>query len=109
MFSWIIPSIAWASTGTLSVKTIVYRIDYYVLNPLIQLGFVVALIIFVWGVIEYIRDKNQGSVSVFNKNRGGGAADHILWGLVGLLIMVSAFGIMTLIKNVIGSTIPTPT
>ena len=107
MFSWI-PLIAWAATGTLSVKTVIYRIDYYILNPLIQLGFIVALIVFVWGVIEYLRQKSQGSISVFDKTRGGGAADHIGWGLLGLLIMVSAFGIMTLIKNVIGSTIPTP-
>ena len=105
MFSWI-PSIAWAATGVLSVKTVIYRIDYYILNPLIELGFVVALGYFIWGVIEYIRNKSQGSIAPFSKKGDGG--DHIIWGLVGLLIMVSAFGIMTLIKNIIGSTIATP-
>jgi hypothetical protein len=104
MFSWI-PSIAWAATSNWSVKTIIYRIDYYILNPLIEVGFVIALAYFVWGVIEYIRKKELGTITPLSKD---GSADHIIWGLVGLLIMVSAFGIMTLIKNIIGSNIVTP-
>ena len=108
MFSWI-PPIAWADAGTLSVKTIVYRIDYYILNPLIQLGFIVALLIFIWGIVQFIMNRNQGSTSPFSKKKGSTeSGEHILWGLVGLLIMVSAFGIMSLIKNLIGSDVPIP-
>lgn len=109
MFSWV-PMIAFAQQGGTSptIKQIMYQLSYYVINPLIQVGFVVALLVFVWGVVEYIRDRNGGAV--FNKEnvKTGGGASHIIWGLFGLLVMVSAFAIMSTIKTLIGSNIATP-
>lgn len=115
MFSWL-PLIASAQTtaNTPAVKTIIYRLSYYVLNPLIKLGFVIALLYFMWGVVDYIRDRNSGylwNTSIFDKEADGGArksagGDRILYGLLGLFIMTSAFGIATLIRNIVGSTIP---
>ena len=98
------PSLAFAD-GTLSVAQLMYKIDLYILNPLIKFGFVVALVYFFWGVVMYIKDRDSGAII-----GGGGKKDsgHILWGLLGILIMVSAFGILSAIKNIIGSDIATP-
>ena len=101
-----LPLVAHAQNTSPTIKQLVYRVSYYVLNPLIKVGFVVAAGYFVWGVVEYLFDRNAGKLSESSAFGGqGGSADRIVYGLFGLFIMVSAFGIMQLIKNLIGSTI----
>ena len=65
-----------------------------ILNPLIRLMFAVALVVFLWGIIEYIK----GAGSPDSREQG---TKHIIWGLVGLFIMVSVYGILTLFKNTV--------
>ncbi len=108
-----IPTIAHAEEITLSVKEIIYRISFYVINPLIQVGFVVALLFLVWKIILYIKDKNSGYIFQEGKDgkegKGGGdGITGILWGLFGLFIMTSAFVIMRIMAQWIGSDIVTP-
>lgn len=105
-----IPNIVHADGITLSVKTIMYRISYNILNPLIQVGFAVALLYFVWTIVQYIRERNSGYVFDKKEKEWGGSngIGQILWGLFGLFIMTSAFVIMQIIAKWIGSTIPTP-
>jgi len=98
------PKVAFADSS-LSVAQLMYKIDLYILNPLIKLGFVVALVYFFWGVVMYLKDRNNGSILGGEKGKD---SSHILWGLLGLLIMVSAFGIMSAIKNILGSDVATP-
>jgi hypothetical protein len=116
MFSWF-PLIAHAQVvaNTPTIKVIMYRLAYYVFNPLIKLGFVIAFLYFMWGIVDYIRDKNAGriweSTSFFDTGDKKGkmetrGADRIMYGLLGLFIMASAFGIANLIKGLVGSTIP---
>ncbi len=83
-------------------QAVIFKLNYYVLNPLIGLLFAVALVVFIFGVIEFIRERDS------NSTKANDGKQHLLWGLVGMFIMVSVFGIMNLIKGFIGSTIPTP-
>ncbi len=83
-------------------QTIILKINYYILNPLIWLLFAVALVVFLWGVVEFLRERDA------NSQKANDGKQHLLWGLVGMFIMVSAFAIMNLIKSIIGSNIPTP-
>jgi hypothetical protein len=107
------PSVAFAQGAATNptVKQLVYKVSYYVLNPLIKIGFVIALLYFMWGVVQYIYDRNSGHVAdatiVGGKGAGAGA-DHIIYGLFGLFIMVSAFGLLQLVKSLTGSTIVIP-
>lgn len=114
---YLLPLIAHAQTATANtptIKLIIYRLSYYVLNPVIKLGFVIALLYFMWGVVDYIRDKNSGRIwdsSAFEKESEGGGlktrgGDKIVYGLFGLLIMTSAFAIANVIKGIVGSNIP---
>lgn len=99
------PTIASAAT----IKELVFKISYNILNPLIQVGFAIALVWFLWGVVQYIRDRNSGHVwdasAVGGKEKAGNPADNIVYGLIGLFIMVSAFAIMRLMRDIIGSDI----
>lgn len=102
----LIPTIASAEA---TVKQLVYKISYNILNPLVQVGFAIALVWFLWGVVQYIRDRNSGHIwdasAVGGKEREGNPADNIVYGLIGLFIMVSAFAIMRLIRDIVGSDI----
>ncbi|MDB4984397.1 MAG: hypothetical protein JWM20_576 [Patescibacteria group bacterium] len=113
MFSWLYPITAYAASDPISVKLLVFRISYYILNPLIKAGFVVAFVFFIWGIISYLKDRNAGRIwdtSAFDKDgkMTSKAGDQIVYGLIGLFIMVSAFGILHYLKDFIGSGIPTP-
>lgn len=69
----------------------------FIINPLIVLLFAVALMVFVWGVIEYIAkaDSEEGRTT---------GRRHILWGLIGLAIMTAVRGILIFLQNTIGTT-----
>lgn len=65
-----------------------------IINPLIYLMMAVAIVVFLWGVVEFISGSDD-TTKLSNGRR------HMLWGIIGLAIMVSAFGIMNLICNTI--------
>jgi len=67
-----------------------------ILNPLVFLFLALAVLYFLWGVFEYVRDYDSEEA----KSKG---AKHMLWGIIGIFIMVTAFGIL----NLIGDTIQT--
>ncbi len=61
-----------------------------IFNPVIILLFVVALTVFLWGVFEFMAGQgNEEKVSAGKK--------HMIWGIIGLGVMVSAFGILNVI------------
>lgn len=97
----LLPNIAFADSP-LSVKQLMFRISYYVINPLIIVGFVAALVYFIWGLIEFLRNRDVNAAA------GQEGRDHMLWGIVGLIIMVSAFALMKVIGQAVGSDIVTP-
>lgn len=74
---------------------ILSRIMYYIVNPFIILLFTLATVIFVWGVIKYI--KNAG-----DQTKRAEGQQHMLWGLVGFVIMVGVYGIITILTQFFG-------
>lgn len=87
-----------ANAQATSVGTLMARINRFLINPLITLMFIVAFVVFVWGLFNFFQAKS-----------GGGDEDgiqrgkrHALYGIIGMVIMVSVFGIMQLIINSLG-------
>jgi nitrogen fixation-related uncharacterized protein len=66
-----------------------------VVNPILLLLFAVGLLIFVWGLIEFLWGMSKGGSDDSRRN----GKNHMLWGIVGMFIMVSAFAIVNVIKN----------
>lgn len=60
-----------------------------ILYPLITLMMSVALVVFLYGCFLFIM--NAGNEAARSKGR-----QHILWGIVGMLIMVSAYAILSI-------------
>lgn len=68
-----------------------------IVNPLIALLFAVALLLFVWGLVQFLYQLNTGG-----KDTKAGK-QHMFWGVAGMFIMVTAWGIFQLIQNTVRS------
>jgi hypothetical protein len=66
-----------------------------IVNPLIALMMAVAIIYFLWGVFDFVRHADSSE----ERKKGG---MHMLYGALGLFIMVTAYGILNLILGTIG-------
>ena len=84
------PRIASAAADLSPLRNFILKVEVVILNPVIKLGFAIALVVFLYGVFEFIK----GADSSDARKKGGW---HILWGIIGLFIMLSAGGIMRLI------------
>lgn len=73
---------------------LIANIKANILNPVIILLFALALLVFLYGVFKFII--NLSSSTELEKGW-----NHILWGLVGMAIMVSAYGLINLICTTI--------
>lgn len=71
-----------------------------IVNPTITLLFAAALVYFIWGVAEYITKSSDSKAREEGKK-------HMIWGIVGMAIMVSAFAILSLALNTFGIDKPT--
>lgn len=63
-----------------------------VLNPLVYIIIGLAVVVFLWGVIKFVISESDG-----DKQKG---KEFILWGIVGLFVMVSIWGL----ENILAST-----
>ncbi|MCF7831851.1 MAG: hypothetical protein K9M36_03130 [Candidatus Pacebacteria bacterium] len=70
----------------------IYR---HLINPVIAFIFALATLWFIVGVIKFLA--NGG-----NEQKKTEGKQHMLWGLIGMFVMVSVFGIMQLIVNTLG-------
>lgn len=92
-----LPYIAYAadSAAVTYAKSLLVKIDNVILFPLISLMMGVAFLMFLYGAFEYVRnaDSEQGRLQ---------GRMHLIWGVVGMLIMVSAYGILSIAAGTFG-------
>jgi len=79
-------------TAEASVTTLMNSINRVLINPLIILLFALAAVYFIYGVVKYLLSPDDVKIRESSKT-------HMLWGIIGMFIMFSVFGIMTLILN----------
>jgi high-affinity Fe2+/Pb2+ permease len=91
----LIPSLAFGATLYQTGDALILKINEVIINPLILLFFGIAVIVFLYGVLEFIRNADSQEA----RQQGG---RHILWGIVGIAIMMSVFGLMRIIVHTIG-------
>jgi uncharacterized membrane protein YidH (DUF202 family) len=70
-----------------SVDTFVSAIVDTIINPLITLLMVLGVLYFLWGLVQFIANAADSEGRETGKR-------HMIWGIVGLFIMVSVFGII---------------
>lgn len=71
------------------------RIVVFVIDPAVKVIFTLGLFFFLWGLVQFLWNLKDGQASETGKS-------HMVYGLVGMLIMVSVYGIIALIMNTFG-------
>ena len=82
------------SENTLAAVAVIEKIKSEILNPLIGLMFAIALVYFLWGVFQFITKSDDPAKAEEGRM-------HMVWGVVGMFIMFSAFGIMNFLCGLI--------
>lgn len=94
--------IAHASTSSATdsvINTIVPKIVTNIIAPLVQFIFALAVLVFIWGLLGFFKSGDDSSARDQGKM-------HILWGVVGMAIMVSAYGIIRFVASSVGQSAP---
>lgn len=86
-----------ANVAYASVDSFVKDVNSLIVNPLIKLLFAVALLLFLYGVVEFVSNQESDEKRTKGKN-------HMLWGLVGFVIMFGVWGILNIVLDTFGIT-----
>ena len=81
--------------------TYVDKINQVILYPLIALISAVALVFFIWGGVQLVLAKSDNDTARQDGKK------HMIWGIVGLLVMVSAYGLLEIVVSTLGADLPT--
>ena len=81
----------------LSIVSFLNKLNELVLNPVILLMFGVSFVYFIFGVIKFLSSDagDKGAKRIEARN-------SIIWGIVGMLIMFSVYGIIRLVVDTFG-------
>jgi len=66
-----------------------------IVSPIVYLVGSIAVVYFIWGVVVFIQNADNAE-----KRKDG--YHHMIWGIVGLFIMLSATGIINIILSTLG-------
>jgi len=66
------------------------NVNTEIINPLIKLLFALALTYFLWGCLEFFLNQE-------NEEKKTAGKSHMLWGVIGITIMMGVFVIMNMI------------
>lgn len=83
-----------------AIQELAGKIAAVIINPILALLFGVGLVVFVWGLVQYLYKANvDGDVD-------SEAKMHMFWGVLGMFIMVAVFAIIRIIANTINVQLP---
>ena len=80
--------IAYAASTTFD--GFITNVDNIIINPLILLLFALAVVYFLYGVLEFIMNQE-------NEEKKTQGKSHMLWGIIGITIMLGVFAILNII------------
>lgn len=77
----------------------IVKVEKALIDPLITLIALAAFVVFIWGVVDFI-----GGAA--NEEKRATGQRHIIWGLIGLVIIFGAKAIVSLIASTAGVDVP---
>ena len=83
-----------------AVSDVLRNINNEIINPIIVLLFGLSLVLFLWGGFKFIRDADSEDGRTIGKS-------SLIWGIVGMVIMASVYGILRLVTASFGVVLPT--
>ena len=77
------------------IQQLVININNTIIHPIIGLLFGLAFVIFLWGIVEFIWKSDNPTA----REQG---QKHMIWGVVGMFIMLSVIGIIQIFLGTFG-------
>ena len=90
-----LPIFVYALGATLDPDTVLQKIVTEIFSPIYQVLATIAFVYFLYGGAKFIYDMNDPEKKNFGKS-------HLLWGTVGLFIILSVGGILQVFGNIFG-------
>jgi len=84
------------AAGSTSLNELITKVMDNIVNPIVYLIIALAVVYFVWGVLVFIQNADDP------EKRAQGYK-HMIWGIIGLFIILSAKGIVNVITSTIGA------
>jgi hypothetical protein len=81
----------------MEIRDFAVTISQVIINPILALLFAGALLVFIFGIVEFLWGLNQKAGSI-EKGR-----QHMIWGVIGMFIMIAAYTIIRIIGNTVGN------
>ena len=78
-----------------SSSNVLGKINSLIVQPSIRLVFAAGFLVFLWGLVQFLLASREGKID----NEG---KQHMLWGVIGMFIMVAVGGILTMITSTFG-------
>lgn len=76
------------------VEQLLGRFVDFVITPIIMIIFTAGFFLFVWGLVQFLWNLDEGSHEEGKR--------HMVWGIVGMFVMVSVWGILMLLQQTFG-------
>ena len=70
------------------------NISKFVINPVIFILFSAAFVVFIWGVVQFVANLD-------NEEARSTGAKHMVWGIIGMVVMVGVNSIVDIIQSTI--------
>ncbi len=88
-------------TSNVTIIPFLNKVNEFVLNPLIALVFTVSFAYFTYGIVRFLSLDAADAKRVEARNA-------IMWGIIGMAIMFSVYGIIGFVLTSFGITNPSP-
>jgi hypothetical protein len=79
----------------MNFDSFINALEREILSPLLTLIAIAAFVVFVWGIVEFIR-------GAANEEKRKAGQQHMIWGLVGLVIIFAANAIIGILRATLG-------
>ena len=83
------------ATSGVAFNSLLNKILENIVTPVVYLIMALAVVYFVWGVLVFIKNAD-------NSEKREEGYQHMIWGIVGIFIMISARGIIKIILSTMG-------
>lgn len=90
-----------ATRAYADIGSLLKKINKALINPFIIFLFALALIYFLYGLVEFLSNTD-------NADKREEGKSHMLWGVIGMFIMMSVFTIMQILADTLGSNVIIP-
>lgn len=88
----------------MTIVPFLHNVNKIILNPLIALMFALSFLYFAYGAVRFL-SSDAGDKGSTRKE----ARDSMIWGIVGMVVMFSVYGLIRFVLSSIGVNIDDPT